>query len=63
MEPLAREQEDAPAPPRLADLAREAAEWRAQHGVPEPSEEEAMAIALEAEQEAQTKQAGQALKQ
>ena len=59
----ANEQADAPTPPRLADFAREAAEWRAERGVPEPSEEEAMAIALEAQREAQAEQAKQAVEQ
>ena len=38
--------------PRLADLAREAAEWRREHEVPEATEEEAMELALEAQREA-----------
>ena len=37
--------------PRVADLAREAAEWRRAHGEPEPTEEEAMDLALEAQRE------------
>jgi hypothetical protein len=38
--------------PRLADLTREAAEWRREHEVPELTEEEAMELALEAQREA-----------
>ena len=63
MEQLAQEQPEAPAPPRLADLAREAAEWRRQHGVPEPTEEEAMEAALEAQREVPAEQTQQPLKQ
>ena len=42
--------------PRLADLAREAAEWRREHEVPEPTEDEAMELALEAQREARAAQ-------
>jgi len=47
---------EAPAPPRLADISREAAEWRRQRAVAEPSEEEAMEEALEAQREAPVEQ-------
>lgn len=56
MEHLASEGAEAPAPPRLADISREAAEWRRQRGVAEPTEEEAMEEALEAQREAPVEQ-------
>jgi hypothetical protein len=47
---------DAAKGPRLADLAREAAQWRREHEVPEPTEGEAMELALEAQREARAAQ-------
>jgi hypothetical protein len=63
VESLAHDQAETRVPPRIADSAREAAEWRREHAVPELSEEEAIAVALEAQHELRAKQAGQVLKQ
>lgn len=63
MEQPAQEQAESPVPPRLADIARQAVEWRRQHGVPEPTEEEAMEAALEAQREARAGQTERALNQ